>query len=170
MSKLVKIKFVTGLVRFAHVHLYKPISLIKDIDPKYTLTIIISKSETAEIKRIKATYKEVIKSNDEFFALHPLIKKYSNLKDGDRKEGNPALKDSYYLSASSIEMPGVVDLELSPIIDANEIYDGCYGRVSITFYPYATSAGGGIAIALNNVQKLRDGKRIKGFNIDSDFV
>ena len=48
--------------------------------------------------------------------------------------------------------PGIVDLSLNPIIDANEIYSGAYGRVSITFFPY-NNVSKGIGCSLNNIQK-----------------
>jgi hypothetical protein len=161
MPKLVKIKFVTGQVRFTNLHLHKPISFIKGAEPKYTVTIIIPKSEKAEIARIKAVYKDVISANEALFSLKPLIKSTAKLKDGDLEEVSLGYQNSYYLNATTIEKPGVVDIDLNPIIDLAEIYDGCYGRASLTFYPYTTDTGAGIAIGLNNIQKLHDGEKIK---------
>jgi hypothetical protein len=169
MPKLVKTKFVTGQVRFANTHLYKPISIIKGAEPKYTVTIIIPKSEKAEIARIKAVYKDVIGANEELFSLKPLIKNSAKLKDGDLEEVGLDYQNSYYINATTIEKPGVVDIDLNPIIDSAEIYDGCYGRASLTFYPYTTTTGAGIAVGLNNIQKLHDGERIKVVKINSDF-
>jgi hypothetical protein len=47
-------------------------------------------------------------------------------------------------------------------MDAGEFYSGCYGRASVTLYPYDTSGSKGIACGLNNVQKLADGEKLGG--------
>jgi hypothetical protein len=51
---------------------------------------------------------------------------------------------------------------MNEIIDPNEVYSGCYGRVSVTLYPYNTNGSKGIAYGLQNVQKLTDGDRLGG--------
>ena len=66
-----------------------------------------------------------------------------------------------FLNANSTQKPGIVDKDLNEILDPDEVYSGCYGRASITFYPYNNSSNG-IAAALNNVQKLADGDRLGG--------
>ena len=56
-----------------------------------------------------------------------------------------------------------VEISIVPFcIDPNEFYSGCYGRASITLYPYDTSGSKGIAAGLNNVQKLEDGEKFGG--------
>jgi len=52
----------------------------------------------------------------------------------------------------------VVDNKVQPILDQSEVYSGCYGRVSVTFYAYNSNGNKGIAAGLGNVQKLRDGE------------
>ena len=44
------------------------------------------------------------------------------------------------------------------ILDQSEVYSGCYGRVSITFYAYNSNGNKGVAAGLGNVQKLKDGE------------
>ena len=51
---------------------------------------------------------------------------------------------------------------MNAIIDPNEFYSGCYGRASVTFYPYNASGNKGIACGLNNVQKQEEGDRLGG--------
>ena len=75
------------------------------------------------------------------------------------------------MTAKSTSRPGVVDADKIEILDAEEVYSGCYGRASITFYPYNTSSNG-IAAALNNIQKLEDGERLGGSraSAEEDFA
>ena len=84
------------------------------------------------------------------------------LRDGDEEKDDPAYAGSYFINANSAQKPGVVDADLNPILDINEFYSGCYGRASITFYPYNAQGSKGIACGLNNVQKLEDGEKLGG--------
>ena len=84
------------------------------------------------------------------------------LRDGDAEKDDPAYANSYFINANSAQKPGVVDQDLNPIIDTSEFYSGCYGRASITFYPYNAQGSKGIACGLNNVQKLEDGEKLGG--------
>ena len=61
-------------------------------------------------------------------------------------------------AANSKQAPQIVDRQVQPILDQSEVYSGCYGRVSITFYAYNSNGNKGIAAGLGNVQKLRDGE------------
>jgi len=56
----------------------------------------------------------------------------------------------------------VVDKNLNAILDPDEVYSGCYGRVNVNFYPYDWNGTRGIAAGLNHVQKLADGERLGG--------
>ena len=70
--------------------------------------------------------------------------------------------NSYFLNANSVTQPGIVDADRQPILDQNEVYSGCYGRASLTFYAFNRSGNRGIACGLNNLQKIRDGEPLDG--------
>ena len=60
---------------------------------------------------------------------------------------------------------------MNEILDPNEVYSGCYGRVSVIFYPYNASGSKGIACGLNNVMKVAEGERLGGgTSAASDFA
>ena len=84
------------------------------------------------------------------------------LRDGDVEMEDPAYEGCYFIKANSVQKPGVVEENLNPILDQSEFYSGCYGRASITFYPYNAQGSKGIACGLNNVQKLEDGEKLGG--------
>ena len=99
-------------------------------------------------------------------------KLWDPLQDGDDKaDTNPEYADCWFVTAKSNSRPGVVDAEKVEIMDPEEIYSGCYGRASITFYPYNKSSNG-IGAALNNVQKLSEGERLGGSraSAEDDFA
>ena len=46
-----------------------------------------------------------------------------------------------------------------------------YGRASINFYAFNTNGNRGIAVGLNNLQKIRDGEPLGGrASAESDFA
>ncbi|MBT8633409.1 DUF2815 family protein [Polynucleobacter paneuropaeus] len=156
MSKNTNIKVVTGLVGFANVHLYKPMSWVQGASPKYSVTIIIPKSDTKTIESINSAFAQVLELNKSKLTNKPMIP--YGLKDGDAERGDPLYSDAYFINASTSEKPGIVDVDLNPLIESNDVYDGCYGRVSITFFAYSVNGKGGVGVGLNNVQKLKDGE------------
>ena len=56
----------------------------------------------------------------------------------------------------------MVDSYVQPILDQSEVYSGCYGKISVTFYGYNSNGNRGIAAGLGNIQKLRDGESLGG--------
>ena len=159
----VKSKVVTGKVRFSFCHVFQPYAGIEGATPKYSVSIIIPKSDKETIAKINKAFEETKAGAAGIFggAVPKLLK--GGLRDGDlEREGDPAYANSYFINANSAQKPGVVDADLNPIMDANEFYSGCYGRASITFYPYNAPAAKGIACGLNNVMKMEDGEKLGG--------
>lgn len=79
-----------------------------------------------------------------------------------------AYQNSYFINANSITAPQIVNKHVHPILDRNEVYSGCYARVSINFYVFNTNGNRGIACGLGNIQKIRDGEPLGGLASASD--
>lgn len=79
-----------------------------------------------------------------------------------------AYQNSYFINANSITAPQIVNKHVYPILDRNEVYSGCYARVSINFYVFNTNGNRGIACGLGNIQKIRDGESLGGHASASD--
>jgi hypothetical protein len=94
------------------------------------------------------------------------------LRDGDHERPDEeAYKDSYFINTNSKNRPGIVDKELRAILDPNDLYSGCYGRASITFYAFNQNGNKGIACGLQNIQKWSDGEALGGRNrAEDDFA
>jgi hypothetical protein len=155
-------KIVTGKVRLSYVNIFK-----KNDKDKYSLAILIPKSDKATIDKIKGAV-DVVKTDakststwgGKFLANFKLP-----LRDGDTDrdvEKSPEYKGHYFINCNSNQRPGVIDVDKVEIMDAEEVYSGCYGRVSVNFYAYSVDGNKGIACGLNNVQKLADGEPLSG--------
>ena len=142
--------------------------------PKYSVSLIIPKSDTETIKRInkaiKAAYEEGqsrLKGTGKFVPALEDLK--TPLRDGDKERPeDAAYANAYFLNASSTTKPGVVDAQCNPIIDPSELYSGIIGRASINFYAFNTNGNRGIACGLNNLQKLKDGTPLGGHSRPED--
>jgi hypothetical protein len=129
---------------------------------KYSASILIPKSDKDTVARFNKAFEETKQANAAFFggSIPKVLK--GGLRDGDTEKDDPIYAGHYFFNANSNEKPGVVDQDVNPIIDKDEFYSGCYGRASITMYPYDASGSKGIAFGLNNVQKLEDGEKFGG--------
>lgn len=162
MTQSTKVKVVTGKVRFSYANVFAPKASVEGGTPKYSVSIIIPKSDKETIAKLQKAFEETKAASAGYFggAVPKALK--GGLRDGDMEKEDPAYEGCYFINANSAQKPGVVDQDLNPILDQSEFYSGCYGRASITFYPYNAQGSKGIACGLNNVQKLEDGEKLGG--------
>ena len=156
MKKIVKSKVVTELVRFVNINIIKPVSHSDTTDFEYSLVFTIQKKETEKIKKLNDSFDEVIRLNSKFWGNKFDKERIEFLKDGDKLSNHEYFKNTYYLKLSSRVKPELVDKNINRILDLNELYDGCFGRVSMTLYPFKIEEEFGITCELNNIQKLKD--------------
>ena len=121
---------------------------------------------------IKAAYEDgasKLKGNGK--SVPPLAALKTPLRDGDvERPDAPEYQGCYFINANNQTAPGIVDASCQPIIDRGEVYSGCYGRASISFYAFNSNGNKGIACALNNLQKISDGDPLGGHaSAASDF-
>ncbi|QAA31224.1 DUF2815 family protein [Clostridium manihotivorum] len=163
-------KVTTGKVRLSYAHLFEP-HAIEGNEPKYSVSVIISKTDTDTLKAIKEAVNEAKEQGKGKWGgkVPPNLK--TPLRDGDaERPDDEAYANCYFLNASSKNKPGIVDANVQPILDATEVYSGCYARLTLNFYPFSASGNKGIAAGLGNVQKLEDGEPLGGFTrAEDDF-
>lgn len=157
-------KVITGpKTVFSYLNVNEPKAPLGGGTPKYSISLIIPKSDTVTIAKInaaiEAAYNEgqsKLKGNSKFVPDLDALK--TPLRDGDKdRKGDPVYANSYFLNANSASKPGVVDADRQEIIDTSELYSGIVGRASINFYAFNSNGNKGIACGLNNLQKLADG-------------
>ena len=169
-------RVVTGpRTRFSYCHVWEPKS-INGGEPRYSLSAIIPKDDTETTERIKAAIELAYHEGEAKLkgkgALPPLSALKTPLRDGDLdRPDDPAYAGCWFLNANSDRAPGIVDAQARPILDRGEVYSGCYGRVSLSFYAFNTNGNRGIACGLNNLQKLRDGEPLGGqMSAETEFA
>lgn len=156
-------KVITGKVRFSYAHVFEPKAMDDESAPKYSVSLLIPKTDKVTIAKINAAIQEAIK---EGITSKWKGKKPANLKlplrDGDvERPDDEVYAGHYFMSASAqaSRKPGLVDADLNPIMSRDEFYSGCYGKASVNLYAFANKSNG-IACGLNNLQKLEDGERL----------
>lgn len=163
-----KTKVITGIVRFSYANVWEPKS-INGSDEKYSVSLIIPKSDTKTIQEIKDAVETAKQEGKAKFGGKIPANLKLPLRDGDiERPEDEAYKDSYFINANSKDRPQIVDKSVKPILDQSEVYSGCYGRVSVTFYAFNSNGNKGIACGLGNIQKIKDGEPLSGHSSASD--
>lgn len=168
-------KVVTGKVRFSFCNIFEPREDQNGGEPKYGVTLLIPKSDTATLEKIKAAMAEARENFVKKNGANSLPAKPNHtLHDGDgtRDSGDPfgpECKGCYVINVSSKQKPVVVDNFRNPVTDPAEVYSGCYGRAAINFYAYSRNGKKGISAGLLSVQKLHDGEPFGTVGSADDF-
>lgn len=161
-------RIVTGEVRFSFVNLLKPRSSQQGGEEKYSVTILVPKSDFATKQRIDAAIeaaKQLGQSKVWNGVIPPMVA--IPIHDGDGvkpSDGMPfgdECKGHWVFSASTKvdSPPKIVDANMNPILDPTEVYSGMYGRIAVNFAAYANAGKKGIGCYIStNVQKTRDGE------------
>ena len=170
-------KVITGVnTRWSYANVWEAKS-INGGTPKFPVSLIIPKSDTQTVEKIKAAiqaaYQEgeaKLKGSSRTVPALSAIK--TPLRDGDiERPDDPAYANSYFINANSTTAPVIVDADRQPIIDRSEVYSGVYGRASINLYAFNSNGNRGIACGLNNLQKIRDGEPLGGrTRAEDDFA
>ena len=169
-------KVITGEARLSYANLWEPKS-INGGAPKYSVSIIIPKSDTRTVGKVKAAieaaYREgetKLKGNGKTVPALSALK--TPLRDGDtERPDDEAYAGSFFLNANSGTAPGIVDSACETIFERSQIYSGVYARASVNFFAFNSNGNKGIACGLNNIQKLRDGDPLGGKSrAEDDFT
>lgn len=158
----------TELVRFSYLNAFQPRLNSFNGKEEYSVTILIPKTATAEVKKVKDAIAALKKATwtDNKKNLPPGM--WIALRDGDtdlKQDGSnygPEAKGCYLINAKSEDAPAVVGTtrdennKLVPI-GPKDVKSGDWGRVSINLGAY-TKGTGGIAAYLNSIQLVKQGE------------
>jgi len=170
---------VTGEVRLSFVNVFEPKAVKEGDTPKYSVTAIIPKSDVKTVNAIKAAIQAAAENGaQKHFGGRVPTNVNNTFKDGDtevddlgelKKIKYPEYNDSYYIRLSTKFPPKVLDANRQEILDPTELYSGCYGRVSMTFFAYSGDGRRGVSASLNNVMKTRDGEPLTNMLSGDEF-
>ena len=167
-------KITTGKVRLSYANIWKAKAMNEGQTAKYSVSLLIPKSDTKTINAIKKAIQEAAEDgkHNRFGGKIPANLK-TPLRDGDdERSDDPNYAGHYFLNCSSQSKPIIVDRKLQQITDEDDVYSGCYAHVSLNFYAYNTSGNRGVAAGLGNIQKVSDGEPLSGArgNISTEFA
>lgn len=179
MNENVTTKVKIGEVRFSYVHIFTPEAAAEGGDKKYSVSLIIPKSNKKLIADIKAAIEAATQAGiaSRFDGKRP-VNLRSPLRDGDlERADDEAYKGAYFINVSSKTKPGIVkrmkvngENKLVEVTNEDDIYSGCYGFASVNFFAYNNKGNRGIGAGLNNILKTRDGEYLGGrSSAESDF-
>lgn len=172
------LKVLTGEVRLSYVNVITPRASQQGGEPKYSVTLLIPKSDyatKADIdSAIQAAAQEAV--NKVWGGVRPPQPKIP-IWDGDgvRQSGVPfgeECKGHWVITASTKMKPQVVGMDnINAELAPSDIYSGMYGRVTIRFFGYSNSGNKGVGCGLGNIMKTRDGEPLAGTaSAASDFA
>ena len=162
-------KVLTGECRLSYCNLTTPRAAQQGGEPKYSVTLLIPKTDVATKADIDAAIQAA--ANEALSkvwngARPPQLRVPIYDGDGVRPSGVPfgdECKGHWVMTASTKNKPQVVGIdnincELAP----SDIYSGMFARVTIRFFGYSNSGNKGIGCGLGNVMKTRDGEALAG--------
>jgi hypothetical protein len=158
----------TGLCRASYLNALAPRAAQEGAKPKYSVQLLIPKTDTETVKNIKACIAAAHAADkDGANKLKGIVTPKNPLHDGDGLKPSGEAYDAtcqghWVMSASSDNKPGLVDINGDKMEDADEWYSGIYVRANINFYAYNAAGNKGIACGLNHLQKRRDGEALAG--------
>lgn len=170
MANVNKTKVITGKnTRLSYFHGWEPTS-INGGPERYSVSVLIPKDDKETIKAINDAVDAAIEEGIAKFGGKKPNKVAIKLplRDGDTEREDEAYAGHWFINANSKTAPQIVDKAVKPILDRDEVYSGCYARVSLNFYAFNSNGNKGIACGLGNIQKIRDGESLGGRSSAAD--
>ena len=163
------LKCLTGEVRLSYANLCTPRANNPGEDPKYSVTLLIPKTDIATKADLDASIEAAAQDGMQRLwngVRPPMMRTPIHDGDGVKENGEPygeECRGHWVLNASSKQKPDVVhssnlNVQLSP----GDVYSGMYARVTIRFFAYASSGNRGVGCGLGNVMKIREGEPLSG--------
>ena len=159
--------------RISYPNLDKPRAAAEGATPKYSARLMIPKDDHETIRRIKDACKNCFENNKGMFKgfdLDGLIPLHDGAGRSPRgKKYDDVCKDYMLLNANNTRRPKLQDFAGDELLDASDIYSGCWCKVGLAFYPFAHSSNTGIGVSLDIVRFYKDGEHLAGEVKESDY-
>lgn len=170
MANVNRTKVITGKnTKLSYFHGWEPTS-INGGPERYSVSVLIPKDDKETVKAINDAVDAAIEEGIAKFGGKKPNKAAIKLplRDGDTEREDEAYAGHWFINANSKTAPQIVDKAVKPILDRDEVYSGCYARVSLNFYAFNSNGNKGIACGLGNIQKIRDGESLGGRSSATD--
>jgi hypothetical protein len=170
---------VTGRVRLSYAHIwekYKNENDEGDGKEKYSTALLWPKSDAAATAKLEAAIEAAITVGKAKFGAkyNPKSKEFKlPIRDGDLdKPGDPNYAGQWFLNCSANNKPGIIDAQKNEVLDKDEVYSGCYCKVSLNMFPFdGNGKKYGVGAGLGNIMKVADGEKLSGGSTaEEDFA
>lgn len=167
-------KVVTGVIRGSYLNVFEPRAQEEGKPPKYSMTLLIPKTDTVTLNKIKAAQEAAIVAK---FPNKRPAKIDSTLHDGDG--ARPSTGESFgdeckghmVMAVSSKFKPKILDRNGNEVIDPADAMSGDYFKVSINFYGYDQAGKRGVSAGLGNMLLWDKGDPLGGSSrAEDDFA
>lgn len=161
-------KIKLSRVRGSYLHLFRAHAMDEGDKPKFSGGFILNKKKhRKEIEMLEEAIEQV--AMEKWKGKIPSTMK-SCLRDGDERDGKDGYGDEVmFINASSDKRPPVVDKDLSPITEEDDIvYSGCYVNVTIRLWAQDNKFGKRVNCSLRAVQFAAAGEAFGQEPIDAN--
>lgn len=163
-----KTQITTGKCRFSYVAAFEPKLMQDKKTEKYSVTLLIPKTDTRTLAKIKAAQDAavaVFKAKNPGKRLpenlHTTLHDGDGLKDSGDDYG-PECRGCMVMTVTSKRRPVIVYADKTPMTEESELYSGCYGKAVLNFFVYNNTGNIGLTAGLNGLMKLEDGEPLAG--------
>ena len=155
--------------RLSYAHLAKPHAPNDQAEPKYSVSVLIPKTDQA-IAAIQAAIQAALQDGVTRGIWNsmpdPTAFRYPPLRDGDTPTDSGESRGQeysghYFVSAKNkrpVFLRDAQNNEIAVMLADQELYSGCYANVALEFFAYSNSGNKGVTASLLGVQKVRDGE------------
>jgi len=164
-------KVITGKTRASYAHIFEAHSMNEDAPKKFSVSLIIPKSDTSTIEAIEKAVEEAKEQGKSKWNGKVPNNLKTPLRDGDiDREDDTNYENAYFINATSQTQPGIIDQNKIRLTEPGTVVSGDYIRASVNFYGYNANGNKGIAAGLNNIQLVEKGEPLSGAsNAEDDF-
>jgi hypothetical protein len=133
-------------------------------EPKYEVTMLFNKK--ADLSGLKNLVEAAIvekwgKKRPKTLALP--------FRDGSEKSELEGYDDTIFIRCASLRQPAIRDENKQEVLNPNEIYPGCYGRVYLNAFGWEKFGKTGVSFGLLAFQKLSDGEPLGGMSVKEEI-
>ncbi|MEM6471702.1 MAG: DUF2815 family protein [Planctomycetota bacterium] len=150
-------RVITPVARLSFPALFKPTAMDDKQEKKYSCELIFEPGQ--DLKKLEAAAKQALK--DKWGDKVPKKLRMPFRSGNEDREDKDGYEDCVFIGARSKDRPGVVigpNRETCFEDRQGEVYGGCYVKASVTAFAYDVNGNKGVAFALNNVWKIREGE------------
>lgn len=158
-------------VRLTYMHLLEARAAAIGAEPKFSLTMLIAKTDEENVNAVKASIKAAIAKK--YGETKPPKGMRNPLRDGDEVDAETGdrvkgdeFAGQFYISASNKKAIRPIVGKSKAEAKAEHLVNGYHGCVGVNFYAYDAAGNKGVAAGLNDLWITKKGDPLAGSGTD----